>query len=190
MNTFAHRRPAAVLVLAALCLPSAAVLAETVPRAVPQRHTLIVVEDRGGVPAQPYYDDLGLPPQRTEGGLPLSATPPPPMQHGEAALLPVRSTRLSPGAVDARPLDAQGLTPFFLVGDDPRSRTWLRQRQDQLRSLRAAGLVVNVESQQALDALRSLAPGLALFPASGDDLARRLGLRHYPALLTATRIEQ
>ncbi|MDA8520410.1 integrating conjugative element protein [Acidovorax sp. NCPPB 4044] len=189
MNTLALRRPAAALVLAALCLPSAHLLAETVPHAAPQRHTLIVVEDRGGIPAQPYYDDLGLPPQRTEGGLPLSATPPP-TQHGEAALLPVRSTRLSPGAVDARPLDAPGLTPFFLVGDDPRSRAWLRQRQDQLRGLRAAGLVVNVESQQGLDALRSLAPGLALFPASGDDLARRLGLRHYPALLTATRIEQ
>ncbi|MDA8454301.1 integrating conjugative element protein [Acidovorax sp. GBBC 3334] len=189
MNTLALRRPAAVLVLAALCLPSAAVLAESVPRSAPQRYTPIVVEDRGGIPAQPYYDDLGLPPQRPEGGLTPPATPPP-AHHGEAALLPVRSTGLSPGAVDARPLDAPGLTPFFLVGDDPRSRAWLRQRQDQLRSLRAAGLVVNVESQQALDALRSLAPGLALFPASGDDLARRLGLRHYPALLTATGIEQ
>ncbi|MCC4621516.1 integrating conjugative element protein [Xanthomonas cassavae CFBP 4642] len=190
MKTLALRRPAFALVLAALCLPSAPLLAETVPRSAPQRHTLIVVEDRGGAPAQPYYDDLGLPPQHPEDGLPLSATPPPPTQHGEAALLPVRSTRLSPGAVDARPLDAPGLTPFFLVGDDPRSRAWLRQRQDQLRSLRAAGLVVNVESQQALAALRSLAPCLTLFPASGDDLARRLGLRHYPALLTATGIEQ
>nr|MBF3175129.1 DUF2859 domain-containing protein [Pseudomonas aeruginosa] len=29
-----------------------------------------------------------------------------------------------------------------------------------------------------------------LAPASGDDLAQRLGLRHYPVLITATGIEQ
>nr|WP_244268542.1 integrating conjugative element protein [Xanthomonas axonopodis] len=122
--------------------------------------------------------------------MPPASTPSSPTGHGEAALLPARSTLLSPGPVDARPLDAPGLQPFFLVGDDPRSRAWLRQRHGMLRGLQAAGLVVNVESPQALDALRALAPGLALSPASGDDLARRLGLRHYPALLTATGIEQ
>ena len=34
------------------------------------------------------------------------------------------------------------------------------------------GLVVNVESMAALTALRRLAPGLILSPASGDDLAQ------------------
>jgi integrating conjugative element protein (TIGR03765 family) len=38
--------------------------------------------------------------------------------------------------------------------------------------------------------LRRLAPGLTLAPASGDDFAQRLGLRHYPVLITATGIEQ
>ena len=52
------------------------------------------------------------------------------------------------------------------------------------------GLVVNVESMAALTALRRLAPGLTLAPASGDDLAHRLGLRHYPVLITATGVEQ
>ncbi len=92
--------------------------------------------------------------------------------------------------MEARPLQAPGLPPFFLVGDDARSRAWLQQRAGALRQLSAAGLVVNVESPQALQELRALAPGLVLSPASGDDLARRLGLRHYPALLTATGIEQ
>ena len=49
---------------------------------------------------------------------------------------------------------------------------------------------VNVESMAALTALRRLAPGLILSPASGDDLAQRLGLRHYPVLITATGVEQ
>ena len=40
------------------------------------------------------------------------------------------------------------------------------------------------------DLLRRLAPGLTLSPASGDDLAQRLGLRHYPVLITSTGVEQ
>ncbi|MGS8281918.1 DUF2859 domain-containing protein, partial [Pseudomonas aeruginosa] len=38
--------------------------------------------------------------------------------------------------------------------------------------------------------LRALVPGVPLAHVSGDDLAERLGLRHYPALITATGIEQ
>jgi len=87
-------------------------------------------------------------------------------------------------------IQAPGLQPLFLVGDDDRSRAWLRQRVDTLRELNAFGLVVNVESQVALDALRRLAPGLILSPVAADDLAGRLGIRHYPVLITATGIEQ
>jgi integrating conjugative element protein (TIGR03765 family) len=59
-----------------------------------------------------------------------------------------------------------------------------------LRELGAAGLVVNVDSSAELDELRRLAPGLTLSPVSADDLAQRLGVRHYPVLITATGIEQ
>ena len=52
------------------------------------------------------------------------------------------------------------------------------------------GLVVNVETVQGLARLRALVPGVPLAPVSGDDLAERLGLRHYPVLITATGIEQ
>ena len=151
---------------------------------------LIVVEDRGGASALPYYQPLNPQPDR--------ATPPVPMPlprvgspaDAEAAMLPVRSTLLSPGDVPRRVIRAPGLTPLFLIGDDERSRIWLRQRQAALRELHAVGLVVNVESITALTALRRLAPGLTLAPVSGDDLAQRLGLRHYPVLITATGIEQ
>jgi integrating conjugative element protein (TIGR03765 family) len=105
-------------------------------------------------------------------------------------MLPVRSTLLTPGAVERRDIEAPGLRPLFLVGDDERSRTWLRQRLDRLSELNAVGLVVNVGSSAALDELRRLAPGLTLSPGSGDDMAQRLGLKHYPVLITATRVEQ
>ena len=104
--------------------------------------------------------------------------------------LGLRVEELSPGEVQHRVIRAPGLRPLFLIGDDERSRAWLQQRQAALRELGAVGLVVNVESAAALAELRRLAAGLILSPASGDDLAQRLGLRHYPVLITSTGVEQ
>ena len=104
-------------------------------------------------------------------------------------MLPVRSMRLTPGDEPRRVIRAPGLTPLFLVGDDDRSRAWLKQRRADLQALRAVGLVVNVATPEALAALRRLAPNLMLSPASGDELAQRLSIQHYPVLITATGIE-
>ena len=151
---------------------------------------LIVVEDRGGASALPYYQSLDPQPEHATPPAPIPAPRVGNAADAEAAMLPVRSTQLSPGEVQRRVIRAPGLTALFLIGDDERSRAWLRQRQAALRELQAVGLVVNVESMAALTALRRLAPGLILSPASGDDLAQRLGLRHYPVLITATGVEQ
>lgn len=113
-----------------------------------------------------------------------------PTSFSETDMLPVRSALLTPGEVSFRPLEAPGLPPLFLVGDDPRSRHWLQQRYSTLRELGAVGLVVNVDTPTALDQLRQLTPGLTLSPVSADDLAQRLNLHHYPALITAGAIEQ
>jgi integrating conjugative element protein (TIGR03765 family) len=105
-------------------------------------------------------------------------------------MLPVRSTSLSPGSVERQALSATGLPAFFLIGDDQRSRNWLKQRLHVLVKMNAVGLVVKVESKSALDRLRQAAAGLTLTPVSADDLAHRLNLRHYPVLITANSIEQ
>lgn len=153
---------------------------------------LIVVEDVGGVSALPYYRALNLQtnPSRTAAPSAPLEVPVPSRPYSEADLLPVRSKHLTPGAVERRVIEAPGLHSLFLVGDDERSHQWLGQRGDVLRELGAIGLVVNVDSLAALDELRRLAPGLVLSPVSADDLARRLGIRHYPVLITATGIEQ
>ena len=111
-------------------------------------------------------------------------------RYSEEDMLPVRSTSLSPGSVERQTLSATGLPAFFLIGDDQRSRNWLKQRLHVLVKMNAVGLVVNVESKSALDRLRQAAAGLTLTPVSADDLAHRLNLRHYPALITANSIEQ
>lgn len=154
---------------------------------------LIVVEDRGGTSALPYYQSLDPQPDSPSQALPLPHVElplPPGDNASEADMLPVRSVLLSPGTIDRRIIQAPGLHPLFLIGEDERSRAWLQRHADTLRGLGAVGLVVNVESPAALNVLRNLAPGIVLSPVSADDLAQRLGIRHYPVLITATGIEQ
>lgn len=151
---------------------------------------LIVVEDLGGKSALPYYQSLN--PQPLAGpppGQPAGLTGPA-AGNPEAAMLPARSKALTPGKVSHRPMNMPGMKPLILVGDDDQSRAWLLRRRAALERLGAVGLVVNVESIAALAELRALAPGMLLSPASGDDIAARLGLRHYPVLITPTGIEQ
>lgn len=146
---------------------------------------LVVVEDRGGASALPYYRSLN--PQNS------TDAPSPPMGKPDltqAFGFPVKSKSLSPGQVQGRVINAPGLQPFFLIGDDDASRLWLLQHADALRQKQAMGLVVNVESDARMKVIQSWIPDVQIGPASGDDLAQRLGLRHYPALITATSIEQ
>ncbi|MGB5860531.1 integrating conjugative element protein [Pseudomonas aeruginosa] len=171
--------PALIACLLLVCLP-----------VLVQADTLIVVDDRGGTSALPYYEALNLQPRAGVSAPGIEMPRPPAKAVNEASMLPVRSMRLSPGVVARRVIEAPGLPPFFLVGDDQRSHVWLQQRALRLRELGAVGLVVNISSADSLDALRALLPELPLSPVAGDDLAERLGLRHYPVLITATGLEQ
>ncbi|WP_315138669.1 integrating conjugative element protein [Achromobacter marplatensis] len=152
---------------------------------------MIVVEDGGGASALPHYEALNLQP-RADGAArsPIPTPSAPATPADEASMLPVRSAKLTPGTVARRVIEAPGLRPFAVVGDDKASHDWLRRHAASLHERSAVGLVVNVETVQALARLRALAPGVPMAPVAGDDLAERLGLRHYPALITATSIEQ
>lgn len=151
--------------------------------------TLIIVEDRGGTSATPYYEALSLEPRQTSISPPFSL-PVPRTSGGEADMLPIRTLRMSPGVISLRVLEAPGLNAFFLIGDDERSIAWLRRKAESLRARHAVGLVVNVQTPEALARLRGIAVGLELAPVSADDLAERLNLQHYPVLITSTGIEQ
>lgn len=137
---------------------------------------LNVLADLGGQSTQAIFDAVN---RQDSPAVALS----PPGQ-GEPAMLPVTTPEMSPGAVSPRGLQLPGIGALFIVGDDDFSRTWLRHNVQRLAALRAVGLVVNVDSQDALEGLRSMASGMTLAPASGSDLARRLQLTHYPVLIT------
>ena len=64
---------------------------------------LIVVEDRGGTSALPYYEALNLQPRANAPARPSIPTPQVPATRAdEAAMLPVRSAKLTPGTVARR----------------------------------------------------------------------------------------
>lgn len=145
--------------------------------------TLIVVEDRGGVSALPYYQDLAPEPD-------THATQPEDIGVRGVGSFPVRSDQLTPGQIQGRVINAPGLQPLFLVGDDESSRVWLSQRLEQLQHLNAVGLVVNVVNAERFAEVQRWGSGLQMVPAPSNDLAQRLGIKHYPLLATATAIQQ
>jgi integrating conjugative element protein (TIGR03765 family) len=105
-------------------------------------------------------------------------------------VLPVHSARLTPGVVPRRALNLPGITPLFLVGQDPASLEWLSRQAQALQYLSASGLAVEVADAQALSRIQAAAPGLSIWPVSGDDIAKRLELEHYPVLIMPTGLEQ
>lgn len=149
---------------------------------------LIVVSDQGGSSALPYYKTLNI----QDNSRSLKKIPAVKI-HPITAMdtLPIVSNKLSPGKVETKVINANGLIrPFFMIGDDDLSVTWLKQRAPALEKLQAVGLVVNVKSSSNFNNLQKLVPSLMILPTSGDDIADRLGLSHYPVLVTATAIEQ
>jgi integrating conjugative element protein (TIGR03765 family) len=157
----------------------------------PRTDRLIVVADKGGTAAQPYYEAIDL--VADEAGPRASPAPQGdarPSAGSELDMLPVRSLPLSPGKVSRRMVQAPGLRPIFLIGDDDLSKAWLRARLPLLRQIKATGFVVDVSTAPALQALRQMAGGLELVPASGVDLAQRMQIKHYPVLITSSSIEQ
>lgn len=144
---------------------------------------LIIVQDLGGASALPYYEPINAEPQ--------ASGPTAPMTNVTAAMgFPVQTAALTPARFASRIINSPGLQPFFLVGDDELSRQWLQARRTALQQMQVPGIAVNVESAERLAAIRGWAGGLSISPAPGDDLAQRLGIEHYPALITPTAIEQ
>lgn len=116
-----------------------------------------------------------------------------PPEHDQTELnpLPVITPSMTPGRVKTRNIDRPYLNqPIFIVGADRLSITWLTEHRQQLKKHNAIGIAVNVKTQQALEQLIQASGGLSINPVVGDKIARQLSLKHYPVLVSASRIEQ
>lgn len=106
-------------------------------------------------------------------------------------LFPVKTPELSSGNVATRRIHNPFLDrPFFIIGADPRSMAWLKAYAPILKKHQADGIVVNIDNALELAEIRRLAPTLDIHPVPGTQLARQLSLKHYPVLISSTRIEQ
>ena len=146
---------------------------------------LKVIGDFGGESAVRFYEAL-QPDESMVQAYPNSV----PSTLTEADILPVASHRMTPGQIQPVRMNLPGMLPIFLIGTDNFSKNWLYRNYDYLRKIEAMGLVVSVKTTNELSELRQLAPDLTLMPTPGDDLASRLNLAHYPALLTSEGLSQ
>ena len=105
-------------------------------------------------------------------------------------LLPVRSPSLSPGPVVTRAFDAPAPISFFMIGSDAKSLHWLAMHRDYLKRQGAIGLLVDASNEDDLKAVADVARGLPITPASGEDIASALAIKHYPFAVTEGRIWQ
>lgn len=111
--------------------------------------------------------------------------------YGLDRLFPVRTPEMTPGHPTTSALGPklrQRLRalprPLFLVGTDRLSQRWLMQHRDELRARGTVGLVIEADSFEAFEVIETMGRGLIIVPISASDLARELGLSHYPVLLS------
>ena len=106
------------------------------------------------------------------------------------AWLPIQSPGLTPGSVQPRSHDRPFARPLFLIGSDARSQRWLQDHRDRLKEMGAVGMLVQAETLDDLRTIAELADGLSILPASASDIAKALGISHYPVLISTHGIEQ
>ncbi|OOF59735.1 integrating conjugative element protein [Rodentibacter myodis] len=147
---------------------------------------LAVIADLGGESAVRFYE--AIQPVHTQNA-PVHPHAIP-GEISENMLLPVVSHKWTVGQVESKQVNLPGAMPLFLIGADEVSKQWLKTHYQELVTLSATGLVINVNTPEELAQLRDLAPKLPLMPVSADSLADRIGINHYPLLMTDSQISQ
>ncbi len=152
----------------------------------------IVIHDAGGtLPLAPFYEAVGL--DDTSFRARKLQKPSISQKRIERLRATVRSMKLSPGVQPRKPSGAAGRLlphPLFLVGADSLSLSWLHAVKARLMELGAVGLIVDSSGPDDLARIRAVADGLILAIGSGDDIADRFGISHYPVLIGPEWIER
>ncbi len=120
----------------------------------------------------------------------IQAALPPPAAAAQESFFPLRAAPLRPGTFAPTRHGQKIPQTMFVVGEDDRSRAWLRRHRQRLQRLGAIGLVVAARDAKALRSIREAAHPLPLYPSNPAWLAEDLGLRYYPALIDAETLRQ
>ncbi len=153
----------------------------------------IIDEQTPTVPAAPYLEAVspdigqlvaGITPQDMDK---LAQAP----AEIHMQVFPVTTKGMTPGKVVNKTIQLDFLpSPVFVIGDDRRSVVWLLDHKAQLKKLNAIGIVVSVETETDFKHLQRLAKPLLLMPVSAQQIAERVGVNHYPVLITSTEVSQ
>ncbi len=103
---------------------------------------------------------------------------------------PVTSSMLSAGKVKNRKIKNRMPRAVCVVGDDKRSKRWIKKNHLELKSANALCMVVNVKSKSHFQSIKALAPNVEFQALNGDIFAKQLGIKHYPFLLNKENIRQ
>ncbi|MCX8578713.1 integrating conjugative element protein [Gilliamella sp. B2717] len=149
---------------------------------------LNVIRDYGGNSMGIYYDMLD--PQDEYSKQQQQFLAPENMKIDEGTYLPVHSEKLSVGRFESYQVDYPTLNPFIILGADDLSIEWLKARNNDLEAIDGlVGVAVNINDVNQLKMLKSITK-IPIYAMPGDELAEKFQLTLYPALVTATSVEQ
>ncbi|SFV88829.1 hypothetical protein MNB_SUP05-SYMBIONT-5-351 [hydrothermal vent metagenome] len=103
---------------------------------------------------------------------------------------PVITSMLNVGKVKNRKIKNRMPRAVCVVGDDKRSKKWIKKNRLELKSINALCMVVNVKSKRRLKSIKALAPNVEFQALNGDIFAKQLGIKYYPFLLNKENIRQ
>lgn len=152
---------------------------------------LIEIADHGGESTQRYFTRITQddPQQNAPIGQPLNQAQ---IAHLTKQRFPIKSKQLKPGRVQSRRWDSARFmtTQMALLGYDRLSVKWLQKNKKKLEHEQTLILVVNVQTQEQFNKIRTFLPNNTVQAMSGDDIARQLQIQHYPVLINAQGIDQ
>ncbi len=153
----------------------------------------VIIYDAGGEPLAPILKRLFEDESGADTEPPTQTVQTAPQQKSVPFALPIRTPEMSPGRVTPRAINQPFMTrPLFLIGTDRLSQQWLIQNRARLGELNAAGMIIQADTTEELQAIARISNGynLQIMPASASDIAQQLGLKHYPVLIWKSGIEQ
>jgi len=149
----------------------------------------VVIHDAGGESLAPILKRLF----EENSGTDTEPVQTAPEQRSLPFALPIKTPEMSPGRVTPKAINQPFMTrPLFLIGTDRLSQQWLIQNRGRLSELNAAGMIIQADTTEELQAIVRISNGynLQIMPASASEIAQQLGLKRYPVLIWKSGIEQ